>query len=240
VGALSAKHGETLVRLARYSLESSLKPNQEEAGGAGGCEAKGAGSRCANGGSWAGNGICCGRYGCKDKFFLVDEMQEKMLTKKSGAYVTVRAHPSLERMAERGTHGQERTLAESVAGAAINIAEELSSNGGLEPKKAVFEVTVLSAPKRLRAKGQSDYQKLIRAGKGGVLVKYGKASALVLPQHSAELNYSAQEILSFACEKAGIPREMWCSPTLELYSLEAQVFSEKEPDGRVFEKKVMA
>lgn len=217
MGALSAKHGETLVRLARYSLESSLNPSK---GGCGGCE----------------NCSC----GAGKPFFLVDEAQEKLLSQKSAAYVTVRRYPSLERMAEKGRDLPEGTLAEAVAGSAIEVAEFLVNDGGIVPKETVFEVTVLSAPSKLRAKKGSDCQSMLKQGKDGVLVKYGKSSALVLPTLSAERNYTGKEMLMAACEKAGLPEGMWSSPTLEVYRITAQVFAEKAPEGKVFEKKVIA
>jgi len=213
VGRLTAEQGATLVRLARYSIESFL---QSESGSMKGC-------------------VGCG---CFDSaaLGLVEASQDKELVKKSAACVTVRSHSSKERVAEHGSHHPSRTLAEEVANSSFAVAEAIAKlgNGGISG--AVLEISVISQEKMR----PEEYQKLFRKGKDGVLVKYGKAEASILPMNAAEQNYSAKEMLVNACEKAGLPGSMWNARTLEVHRLSAQVFAEKEPNGIIFEKKVLA
>ncbi len=225
MGRLTAKQGATLVKLARYSIESYLQ------------SASDSGSGCSDCSSGAHEKIC-EHLGCFDSaaLGLVEASQDKELVKKSAAYVTVRSHSSKESMAEHGSHHPSRSLAEEVANSSFAVAEAIAKlgNGGISG--AVLEISILSQEK-MRTE---EYQKLFRKGKDGVLVKYGKAEASILPMAAAEQNYSAKDLLVSACEKAGLPGSMWSSRTLEVHKLSAQVFAEKEPNGTIFEKKVMA
>jgi uncharacterized protein (TIGR00296 family) len=218
VGRLTAAQGATLVKLARYSIDSYLQSKS--------------GKR---------EGESCEGCGCFDSVALglVEASQEKALASKSAAYVTVRSHPSLERIAEQGSHLPARGLVEEVAGSSFAAAETIAKlgNGGIS--NTVLEISVI-AQNRISASSTAEYGRLLQRGKDGAFVKYGKAEAAILPAFAAEQNYSAKELLVAACEKAGLPGGMWSSPALEVHRLSSQVFAEKEPNGKVYEKKVLA
>ena len=45
--------------------------------------------------------------------------------------------------------------------------------------------------------------------------------------------------LSHLCEKAGLPANMWQSPSVSISSFQAQVFCEERPGGKVSAKKLI-
>jgi len=54
-----------------------------------------------------------------------------------------------------------------------------------------------------------------------------------------EWNWDEKEYLSHLCEKAGLPKNMWQSPSVSISSFEAQVFCENKPEGKVTIKKLI-
>ncbi len=163
------------------------------------------------------------------------ELQELPGHSPETAYVTLRSYPGMERLADIGGNGG-MGIEEAVRDAASLAAQKI---GHGNPNSLVLEVSILSTPRRIRAKAPLDYDSLLRRGRDGVLVRYGANSALILPTLSAELNYSGREMLAAACEKAGLPAHMWPSPTLSVFRIEAQVFAEGSPGGKVTAKRVM-
>jgi len=98
---------------------------------------------------------------------------------------------------------------------------------------------VLSVPQELKVKSPEEYVKKIRVGRDGLIINYGYSSGLLLPQVPVEWNWNEEEFLCQVCEKAGLPRNMWKSPSASISSFSAQIFSEKSPDGKVGQKKLI-
>jgi uncharacterized protein (TIGR00296 family) len=61
----------------------------------------------------------------------------------------------------------------------------------------------------------------------------------LLPQVPVEWNWDEEEFLCQVCEKAGLPRSMWQSPSAKISSFSAQIFSEKAPGGKVEQKRLI-
>jgi len=97
-----------------------------------------------------------------------------------------------------------------------------------------IEVTILTPPKLIEG-GASERFKKIQIGKHGLLVKFGPASGLLLPQVATEYNLNAEEFLSQTCIKAGLMPDMWLDERAEVYTFEGQIFAEVEPNGEVIE-----
>lgn len=104
-----------------------------------------------------------------------------------------------------------------------------------ELKDLTFEVSVLSAPKKITVKKPEDYLKNIEIGKDGLIIKNSFASGLLLPQVAPEWGWSELEFLEATCEKAGLARSAWKEFDTELYKFQAQIF--KEENGKVVESK---
>ena len=77
----------------------------------------------------------------------------------------------------------------------------------------------------------------VRVGTDGLIIAYGRASGLLLPQVAIEWNFTPQTFLEAVCEKAGLPKDMWKSASAKLWTFQAQVFAESvEVTGVVLTK----
>ncbi len=101
-----------------------------------------------------------------------------------------------------------------------------------------IEVSVLSKPEALKVKHPKDYPALIKIGRDGLIIECGPNAGLLLPQVPVEWNWNAEEFLSNACMKAGLPPDSWLDKRVGVKCFSAQVFSEKEPGGNVEERKL--
>lgn len=68
----------------------------------------------------------------------------------------------------------------------------------------------------------------IEIGRHGVIVEGQYRRGLLLPQVATEQGWTAVELVSQACLKAGLPRESWRGGTA-LFRFEAEVFGEDDP-----------
>ncbi len=95
----------------------------------------------------------------------------------------------------------------------------------------LIEMSILSVPKRIMPD-----PKYICIGKDGLIVKYGRISGLLLPQVATEYNMDAKTFLEHTCLKAGLPRDCYKNPQVEVYSFEAEVYKELSPKGDVIKE----
>jgi AmmeMemoRadiSam system protein A len=66
----------------------------------------------------------------------------------------------------------------------------------------------------------------ITVGKHGLYVVRGHCRGLLLPQVATEYGWDRIQFLNQTCHKAGLPGSAWQDPATEIYSFEAEVFSE--------------
>ncbi len=164
------------------------------------------------------------------------------LSEKRGVFVTLETHPSHELRGCIGYPMPIKELALSVVDCALSAAFEdprFPPVESAELPKLVVEVSVLSVPEVLRVKRPEEYVKKIKVGRDGLIMHYGYSSGLLLPQVPVEWNWNEEEFLCQVCEKAGLPRNMWQSPSAKISSFGAQVFSEKTPGGEAVLKKLI-
>ncbi|PIT84773.1 TIGR00296 family protein [Candidatus Micrarchaeota archaeon CG10_big_fil_rev_8_21_14_0_10_45_29] len=109
-----------------------------------------------------------------------------------------------------------------------------------EFSKIIVEASILSIPKPLNAKNAKERESAIKIGRDGLIIEYGRARGLLLPQVATEWNFSKKEFLQCVCEKAGLPRDMWTSPSAKIYLFEAQIFAESSPEGEIKQKRLFA
>ncbi len=95
-----------------------------------------------------------------------------------------------------------------------------------ELSRIAVEVTILTEPRLLEVEpGQRD--KVVEVGKHGLIVKgYGR-SGLLLPQVPVEWGWNVREFLDHTCNKAGLPAKSWLEPSVQVFTFEGQIFSEK-------------
>lgn len=67
----------------------------------------------------------------------------------------------------------------------------------------------------------------IELGRHGVVIQKGSKSGTFLPQVATDTGWSKEEFLSQLCsQKAGLPKDCYKDPSVDIYTFEAQVFSE--------------
>ena len=92
-----------------------------------------------------------------------------------------------------------------------------------ELRNLEYEISVLSPLRRI---GTADE---IILGKHGVQVSKGFHHGVFLPQVATETGWSKEEFLGELCsQKAGLPRDCWKDPDVNLEVFTAEVFSEEK------------
>ncbi len=122
---------------------------------------------------------------------------------------------------------------DSTIACAVRLAASKTFNTG-RFDNLLFEVSVLTKPELVNVGIATDYAKRIEPGKHGLIVQYGFATGLILPQVSIENNYDEKDSLSECCIKAGLPPDSWLTfPNIDIYKFQAEIFRETGTDGTV-------
>ena len=153
-----------------------------------------------------------------------------------GAFVTLKTYPDNELRGCIGYPKPVMSLGDAVIDNALSAAfsdprfPQLNKN---ELGHVTVEVSILTPPKKIEANSPEDYLKKIKIGKHGLFIHYGSVSGLLLPQVPVEYHWNVREYLEALCQKAGLPKNMWMSPTVIIESFSAFVYGETKPKGRV-------
>ncbi|MDD5226159.1 MAG: AmmeMemoRadiSam system protein B [Candidatus Omnitrophica bacterium] len=141
-----------------------------------------------------------------------------------GAFVTLRENGQLRGCIGRFEPSEPlyKTVQQMAASAATQdprfkpvSADEL---GKLE-----YEISVLSPLKNIKSAEE------IELGKHGVAISKGIHHGVFLPQVATETGWSKEEFLGELCsQKAGLPRDCWKDPEVNLQVFTADVFSEEK------------
>ena len=157
---------------------------------------------------------------------------------KAGTFVTLYRIDGQKREILRGCVGfpvPEKRLGQSIIDCAIAAAfedprfEPLESN---ELDHVIFEVSVLTEPQEIMGEPKDRISK-IKIGRDGLILHWKYGSGLLLPQVAIELKWTIEDYLLNICGKAGAPLEEWSRPSSRLYSFQATVYKEIEPNGRI-------
>jgi len=171
---------------------------------------------------------------------LMPERREGVLGEKRGVFVTLESYPSHELRGCIGYPLPIKELSLSVVENALNAAFEDPRFPQLQKDelgKIVIEISVLTVPEEITGE-PADYPKKIKVGQDGLIIEYGYSSGLLLPQVPVEWNWNETDFLCHLCEKAGLPRNMWMSPSAKISKFRALIFSEDKPDGKVAQKRL--
>ena len=153
---------------------------------------------------------------------------------KSGVFVTLNKNEDL-----RGCIGfptPDRILHQSLVDAAIASATEDPRFPPVrvgELDEITFEVTVLTPPVEIKVKDPSEYPKMIKIGRDGLVVQWEFGAGLLLPQVPVEYGWNEEEFLNHTCEKAGAPSNHWKQKSTKILRFEGIVFKETEPSGKI-------
>lgn len=164
----------------------------------------------------------------------------KVFKEKRGVFVTLNKKTGRKEL--RGCIGRPYPvlpLGEAIILSAINAAQEDPRFSPVKPDEIddlVIEVTILTVPRRIKAK-PIELPEKIEIGRDGLIVMKGMNSGLLLPQVAVEHGFDPAEFLCQTCMKAGLMPDAWCSGA-EVYSFEGQIFEEIEPGGEIKEKDI--
>src|SRR6266850_1107272 len=87
-----------------------------------------------------------------------------------------------------------------------------------------IEISVLDEPVRLTTNQLC--QGMLVIGRDGVLVRRGRAQAVLLPQVATEHGFTADAFLSAVCHKAGLAAGAWREPDTQVFTFTADIFVE--------------
>ena len=168
---------------------------------------------------------------------LSDTTEKKRLLEKRGCFVTLNTFPDKEL---RGCIGFPYPIM-PLWSAVVEGAAHAAFNDPRFPKlqaseldKVVLEISVLTLPEEISG-GKSGIAEEIIVGQDGLIVKKGGHSGLLLPQVAQEYSWSAETFLDECCRKAALPPGIWRQADCSVFKFQAQIFSEKEPNGEVEE-----
>lgn len=173
---------------------------------------------------------------------LPPERADGVLGEKRGVFVTLQSYPGRELRGCIGYPLPAKGLASAVCENALHAAFEDPRFPPLQkPELAhtLVEVSVLTVPEEVHAEPPEEFPKKIKVGRDGLIIEYGYSSGLLLPQVPIEWNWGEKEFLGHLCEKAGLPRNMWLSPSAKISRFQAAVFCEDKPGGKVSRKKLV-
>ena len=85
-----------------------------------------------------------------------------------------------------------------------------------------IEISVLDDPVRVEP---ADPSRLV-IGRDGLLVRRGRAQAVLLPQVATEHGLGPEAFLNAVCHKAGLAPGSWREPATQVFTFKADVFVE--------------
>lgn len=174
---------------------------------------------------------------------IFPEKNQGLFAEKRGVFVTLETYPSHDLKGCIGYPLPIKELAQAVIDNALNAAFEDPRFEPLrqeELDKIIIEVSVvLTVPEKITVKNPEEYLKKIKVGRDGLIIEYGYYSGLLLPQVPVEWNWNEKEFLEELCQKAGLPQDMWKSPSAKISKFQAEIFAEEKPNGKVYQKKLV-
>jgi len=167
----------------------------------------------------------------------VDKILREKYSEKQGVFVTLHKQDKL-----RGCIGFPEPvmpLVEAIIHSARSAAFQdprFSSVQKEEVKEIIFEISILSVPKKIEVKTPEEYLDKIKIGRDGLIIRSHAGAGLLLPQVFTEYKCTPEEALQMTCQKAMMPTDAWKDLSNDILSFSAQIFEETEPDGEVKEK----
>ena len=143
-----------------------------------------------------------------------------------GTFVTLKINENL-----RGCIGNltsDTSLESGIRRNAINAAfhdPRFAPLSTAELDRVEIEVSILSEPQPLKYRDGDDLVKKLQPHIDGVIIRKDHASATFLPQVWEQLP-RPQDFLSHLCAKAGLAKDSWKNPELEVSTYQVQYFEE--------------
>ena len=172
----------------------------------------------------------------------VPEILKDIFKENRGVFVTLEKYPSKELRGCIGYPEPVMPLGNAIKDSAKSAAfrdPRFNPVGKNELKNLILEVSILTEPELIKVKSTKDYLKEVKIGRDGLIVEKGWFKGLLLPQVPVECKWDTEEFLSNTCMKAGLSPDAWLVPSVKIYRFSAQIFTEKEPIGKIAEKKIL-
>ena len=101
-----------------------------------------------------------------------------------------------------------------------------------EVEELRIEINVLSEPMLLSGNYVSR-KKEIEIGKHGIILEYGLHRSVLLPSYAIEKMLDTTQFLEEAATSAGLQKDYWKQPKVNIYRFRSQSFVEQSPNGKV-------
>jgi hypothetical protein len=167
------------------------------------------------------------------------EIKDTDFKEKRGAFVSIHTFPEHKLRGCIGYSEPIYPLGETIQKASFAAAFEdprfipLKEN---ELKDIVIEISVLTLPKLIKIKNSKEYLKKIEIKKDGLIIEYDDFHrGLLLPQVPIQHKWDVKTYLEHLCMKAGLFPDSWSDSRTKIYKFQAQIFSEKKPNGKVIQ-----
>ncbi|MHA1339666.1 MAG: TIGR00296 family protein [Promethearchaeota archaeon] len=176
----------------------------------------------------------------KKKMPIPKELKEKF-KEKMGAFVTISRRKGEQKIL-RGCIGitiPYYPLIETISNISISSAFEDPRFPPIKDlSEYIVEVSILTPPKLIKVNSSEEYLEKIKIGHDGLMIETLTAKGLLLPQVPIEnnRNWDVKTFLEHLCLKAWLPKSAWKNKNTKIYSFQAIIFEEEEPNGPVVRK----
>ncbi len=179
----------------------------------------------------------------KSPYFDKDLIKSKLkdFNEHNALFVTLEYYPTKELRGCIGFVSNEYAIKDSIVDAALSAAFQDPRFLPVtlhEINDIIIEVNILSDMIKIDSnKNKQRIKSQIKIGRDGLMIKYGIYSGLLLPSVPVEEKWNTEQFLENTCFKAGINKDYWHYPNVNIYKFQSQIFRESEPNGKVFEIK---
>ncbi|HKM13346.1 MAG TPA: TIGR00296 family protein [Candidatus Methanomethylophilaceae archaeon] len=156
----------------------------------------------------------------------------------TGVFVTISQYPSGDLRGCIGYPEPVLPLGQAIVSAARSACHDsrFSPLTLKEAEKCVFEVTILTHPKKIKFSSSEDLLKNIEIGRDGLILSYMGRRGLLLPQVPVEWGWDKEEYLSHLSVKAGLSQDTWKKEGVVIENFQGKIFAEESPKGEVIRK----
>jgi len=175
----------------------------------------------------------------KNQSLELEKTENNKLNEKHGVFVTIKKFSD---KSLRGCIGliSSILLYEGVQHAAISAAFKDSRFLPLEKNElenVIFEVSVMTEPTLVFGKNLDEWKKNIEIGHDGLIISNKPYGGLLLPQVPIEQEWDIDKFLCNLCYKADMTPEFLSDENTKLWKFQCQIFTEREPSGKIEEVK---
>ncbi len=163
------------------------------------------------------------------------EKQFKSFNKKEKVFVRLMHYPTNTIRGTSEISEQSIPMIRAVINAVLSAGFGSQNNipvSSHEIDELIIELNIISEPIPLTGSYISKRND-ITIGKHGLILKYGSRKGVVLPSYAIDNNLDRTHFLEAACIAAGLEKDHWKQPKVELYRFESQRFIEESPNGKV-------